>query len=291
MGRTIEAIRQDVIRQLRIATQKPSKAPVKSRQKAPISSRFRSRSPTRSGSGSLSGSVSKSPRSSSRSPRSRSRSPSRWLPPSRCLRSRSNSSSRSPSRSPSRYPEISLERSPERSLSRSPSRSPTRFPSRSLSRSSSRSLSSSSSRSSSRSPQRSTSRSLRPYSRSQSGSSISLTDSDDELKVKVPKLAKKVENGTKKEESRKNARKSFDPTVGPAAKLKIKNLDLGVTVDDLIELFSEIGPLKGTYINKDRSGKSLGTANVYFEKKNHAIKAMKKYNGVTLDEKPMQVRP
>ena len=111
------------------------------------------------------------------------------------------------------------------------------------------------------------------------------------------KLTKKVENGTNKEESRKNAqsrinaRKSFDPTVGPAAKLKIKNLDLGVTVDDLIELFSEIGPLKGTYINKDRSGKSLGTANVYFEKKNHAIKAMKKYNGVTLDEKPMQVKP
>ena len=124
-----------------------------------------------------------------------------------------------------------------------------------------------------------------------------MTDSDDELKVKVPKLTKKVENGTNKEESRKNAesrinaRKSYDPTVGPAAKLKIKNLDLGVTVDDLIELFSEIGPLKGTYINKDRSGKSLGTANVYFEKKNHAIKAMKKYNGVTLDEKPMQVRP
>ena len=124
-----------------------------------------------------------------------------------------------------------------------------------------------------------------------------MTDSEDELKVKVPKLIKKVENVINKEESRKNAqsrinaRKSYDPTVGPAAKLKIKNLDLGVTVDDLIELFSEIGPLKGTYINKDRSGKSLGTANVYFEKKNHAIKAMKKYNGVTLDEKPMQVRP
>ena len=122
-----------------------------------------------------------------------------------------------------------------------------------------------------------------------------MTDSDDE--VKVPKLTKKVENDVNKEESRKNAqsrinaRKSYDPTVGPAAKLKIKNLDLGVTVDDLIELFSEIGPLKGTYINKDRSGKSLGTANVYFEKKNHAVKAMKKYNGVTLDEKPMQVRP
>ena len=267
MGRTINDIRQDVIRQLRIATQKPSKAPVKSRQKAPISSRFRSRSPTRSGSGSLSGSVSKSPRSLSRSPRSRSKSPSRWLPPSRRLRSRSNSSSRSPSR----YPEISLERSPERSPSRSPSRSlsrsPSRSPSRSLSRSSSRSLSSSPSRSSSRSPQRSTSRSLsrslRPYSRSQSGSSISLTDSDDELKVEAPKLTKKVENGTNKEESRKNAqsrinaRKSFDPTVVPAAKLKIKNLDLKVTVDDLIELFSEIGTVKGTYINKDRSGKSL----------------------------------
>jgi len=126
-----------------------------------------------------------------------------------------------------------------------------------------------------------------------------LTDSDDELKALHPaarrKLTKKVENATKKEESRKNAqskvnaRKSFDPTVGPAAKLKIKNLDLGVTVDDLAELFSDFGPLKGTYINKDRSGKSLGTANVYFEKKSSALKAMKKYNGVTLDQKPMQI--
>ena len=79
--------------------------------------------------------------------------------------------------------------------------------------------------------------------------------------------------------------------VGPSAKLKIKNLDLGVTVEDLSELFSEFGPLKSIYVNKDRYwvDKSLATANLYFEKKSNAMRAMKKYNGFVLFNKPMKV--
>ena len=72
-------------------------------------------------------------------------------------------------------------------------------------------------------------------------------------------------------------------------KLRIKNLDLGVTAEKLSELFSHFGPLKGTYIIKDKNGKSLGTANVYFEQKSHAMKAMNKCNGVALDKKPMKI--
>ena len=81
----------------------------------------------------------------------------------------------------------------------------------------------------------------------------------------------------------------FKANVGPSAKLKIKNLDLDVKVEDLSELFSEFGPLKRIYVNKDRYGKSLGTANVYFENKNHAISAEKKYNGFVFFEKPMNI--
>ena len=42
-----------------------------------------------------------------------------------------------------------------------------------------------------------------------------------------------------------------------SAKLKISNLDFGVTADDLLELFSDFGTLKSTSLNKDKSGMQL----------------------------------
>ncbi|PON55568.1 Splicing factor-like protein, partial [Parasponia andersonii] len=73
-------------------------------------------------------------------------------------------------------------------------------------------------------------------------------------------------------------------------KLYVSNLDYGVTNEDIRELFSEIGDLKRYAVHYDKTGCPSGSAEVVYTRRSDAFAALKRYNNVLLDGKPMKLQ-
>ncbi|KAL7693991.1 putative chromatin target of PRMT1 protein [Plasmopara halstedii] len=75
----------------------------------------------------------------------------------------------------------------------------------------------------------------------------------------------------------------------PGTKILVKNLKFDILEEEVRELFGTVGDVSKAEIVYDRSGRSKGIARVWFTRRSDADKAIKQYDGRTLDGQPMQI--
>lgn len=90
---------------------------------------------------------------------------------------------------------------------------------------------------------------------------------------------------------RRNAPYTVPPgPSGGGSKIVVSNLHQNVTEADLKELFTtQVGPLSKVTLSFDSAGRSRGIAHVIFRREQDAAIAFQRYNGVTLDGRPMRI--
>jgi len=72
-------------------------------------------------------------------------------------------------------------------------------------------------------------------------------------------------------------------------KVSISNLEYTVSEENLKEIFGSTGQVKKVLIRYDRSGRSEGTGEITFVRKVDAQNAVRKFNEVQIDGKPVQL--
>lgn len=74
-----------------------------------------------------------------------------------------------------------------------------------------------------------------------------------------------------------------------AHRISVSNLNEKVSDEDVMELFSAVGPLISARLLRDADGRSVGRADVVFAEMSDALEAIKRYNGVPLDSMPLKI--
>jgi len=78
-------------------------------------------------------------------------------------------------------------------------------------------------------------------------------------------------------------------SIQTGVKVTVTNLEYSVSEKDLTAIMGRAGTVKRANIHYDRSGRSEGTADVFFATRNDAIAAVKQYNGVEIDGKVVRL--
>jgi THO complex subunit 4 len=69
----------------------------------------------------------------------------------------------------------------------------------------------------------------------------------------------------------------------------VSNLNAGVTEEDIKELFGDVGELVSARLQRGPNGRSSGSAYVCYVNMKDALEAVKRYNGVPLDDMPLKI--
>ncbi|POM75164.1 RNA binding protein Mlo3 [Phytophthora palmivora] len=102
-------------------------------------------------------------------------------------------------------------------------------------------------------------------------------------------VVKKTGKGGKKGGSSILSRLGGKDAASPGTKILVKNLKFDILEEEVRELFGTVGEVSKAEIVYDRSGRSKGIARVWFTRRSDADKAIKQYDGRTLDGQPMQI--